>query len=48
MRTKLPPAVPQIPVTDLDLAIEFYRSRLGFSLDWKSEDGIAGVSRDET
>ena len=42
---KLPPPVPQIPVRDLDRAISFYQSRLGFALDWKYEDGIAGVSR---
>jgi catechol 2,3-dioxygenase-like lactoylglutathione lyase family enzyme len=48
MTTRLPPAVPQIPVSDLERAISFYQSRLGFSLDWKYEDGIAGVSRDET
>jgi catechol 2,3-dioxygenase-like lactoylglutathione lyase family enzyme len=48
MTAKFPPAVPQIPVTDLDRAISFYQSRFGFTLDWKYEDGIAGVSRDET
>ncbi len=44
---KLPPPVPQIPVRDLERAILFYQTRLGFTLDWKYEDGIAGVSRDE-
>jgi catechol 2,3-dioxygenase-like lactoylglutathione lyase family enzyme len=44
---KLPAPVPQIPVSDLGRAISFYQSRLGFALDWKYEDGIAGVSRDE-
>src|SRR3974390_3151678 len=47
MSTKLPPPVPQIPVSDLGRAISFYQSRLRFRLDWKYEDGIAGVSRDE-
>jgi predicted enzyme related to lactoylglutathione lyase len=46
MTTKLPTPVPQIPVSDLERAISFYQSRLGFTLDWKHEDGIAGVSRD--
>jgi predicted enzyme related to lactoylglutathione lyase len=41
---KLPAPVPQIPVSDLGRAIAFYQSRLGFALDWKYEDGIAGVS----
>jgi uncharacterized glyoxalase superfamily protein PhnB len=44
---KLPPPIPQVPVSDLGRAISFYQSRLGFSLDWKYEDGIAGVSLDE-
>lgn len=47
MPPKIPTPVPQVPVRDLDRAISFYRSRLGFALDWKFEDGIAGVSRDE-
>ncbi len=47
MRTKLPAPVPQIPVSNLARAISFYQSRLGFALDWKYEDGIAGVSREE-
>jgi catechol 2,3-dioxygenase-like lactoylglutathione lyase family enzyme len=47
MATKLPTPIPQIPVSDLDRAIAFYQSRLGFALDWKYEDGIAGVSREE-
>jgi len=47
MRIKLPSPVPQIPVRDLDRAISFYQSRLGFVLDWNYEDGIAGVSRDQ-
>jgi predicted enzyme related to lactoylglutathione lyase len=46
MSAKLPTAVPQIPVSDLERAISFYQSRLGFTLDWKYEDGIAGVSRE--
>src|SRR3954469_9168618 len=47
MLAKLPSSVPQIPVCDLGRAIAFYQSRLGFALDWKYEDGIAGVSRDD-
>jgi catechol 2,3-dioxygenase-like lactoylglutathione lyase family enzyme len=44
---KLRPPIPQIPVRDLERAISFYQSRLGFALDWKYEDGIAGISREE-
>jgi catechol 2,3-dioxygenase-like lactoylglutathione lyase family enzyme len=47
MATQLPTPIPQIPVSDLDRAISFYQSRLGFALDWRYEDGIAGVSREE-
>ncbi|HSP44493.1 MAG TPA: VOC family protein [Chthoniobacterales bacterium] len=46
MATKLPIPIPQIPVSDLERAISFYQSRLGFALDWKHENGIAGVSRE--
>lgn len=45
MTTKLPSPIPQIPVGNLDRAIGFYLSRQGFSLYWKCEDSIAGVSR---
>ena len=47
MATNLPIPVPQIPVSDLGRAISFYQGRLGFKLDWKYEDGIAGVSREK-
>jgi catechol 2,3-dioxygenase-like lactoylglutathione lyase family enzyme len=47
MPAKLSPAIPQIPVADLERAISFYQSRLGFTLDWKYEETIAGVSRQE-
>jgi predicted lactoylglutathione lyase len=47
LSARFPAPVPQIPVKDLERAISFYQSRLGFSLDWKYQDGIAGVSRDE-
>lgn len=44
---KFPAPVPQIPVRDLDGAIALYRTKLGFTLDWKYEEGIAGMSRDD-
>lgn len=47
MPIRLPAPVPQLPVRDLDRAISFYQSRFGFALDWKHENGIAGVSREE-
>lgn len=41
-----PPAVPEIPVRDIDTAAAYYRDHLGFSIDWGGEDGgIAGISK---
>ena len=44
MNFNLPPAIPQIPVTDLEKSINYYTKHLGFLLDWKYQDGIAGIS----
>jgi uncharacterized glyoxalase superfamily protein PhnB len=45
MRTEFPPAVPEIPVANIDRALEYYRSCLGFQHDWGGEEGgIAGIS----
>lgn len=46
MTTRLPNPIPQIPVSEPERAISFYQSRLGFALDWKYGDSIAGVSRE--
>jgi len=41
-----PPAVPEIPVADVDAAAKFYTNHLGFTLDWGGDDGgIAGISK---
>ena len=46
MQSKFPAAVPEIPVTDVDKATEYYESKLGFSVDWGDEEGgIAGISK---
>ena len=46
MQDTFPGAVPEIPVSDVDRAAEYYQNRLGFSLDWGGEEGgIAGISR---
>jgi predicted lactoylglutathione lyase len=46
MEHDFPGAVPEIPVSDIDRAGEYYKNRLGFSMDWGSEDGgIAGISK---
>lgn len=46
MTADFPGAVPEIPVRDLDAALTYYSSRLGFTVDWAGQEGgIAGVSR---
>jgi uncharacterized glyoxalase superfamily protein PhnB len=48
MDYEFPAAVPEIPVTDMEAALEYYKHKLGFSIDWGGvEGGIAGVSRDQ-
>jgi uncharacterized glyoxalase superfamily protein PhnB len=45
MQSEFPPAVPEIPVNNIDRALEYYESCLGFHRDWGDEDGgIAGIS----
>jgi uncharacterized glyoxalase superfamily protein PhnB len=42
----MPPAVPEIPVVEIDRAIEYYERCLGFRKDWGgAEGGIAGISQ---
>ena len=46
MNDQFPPAVPEIPVTDLNTALNYYQTNLGFDVDWGGADGgIAGISR---
>lgn len=46
MNAEFPGAVPEIPVSNLDAALQYYAARLGFTLDWGDEGGgIAGISR---
>lgn len=46
MLTKFPMAIPEIPVSNVEKAAEYYVNALGFNLDWRSEhDGIAGISQ---
>lgn len=47
---EFPPAVPEIPVTDIAKAAAYYTNQLGFHLDWGGPDngddgGIAGISQ---
>jgi uncharacterized glyoxalase superfamily protein PhnB len=46
MRSEFPGAVPEIPVSSVTTAAEYYQDNLGFTLDWGSEElGLAGISR---
>src|ERR1044072_4586288 len=46
MKFEFPAAVPEIPVTDLNAALDYYQRKLGFNIDWGGADGgIAGISR---
>src|SRR6266498_5291830 len=46
MKQGFPGAVPEVPVSNVDVAAEYYKSRFGFSKDWGGEDGgIAQVSK---
>jgi uncharacterized glyoxalase superfamily protein PhnB len=46
MLTHLPKAIPEIPVTSIEKAAEYYVNALGFHLDWHSDqDGIGGISQ---
>ena len=44
---KLPPPVPELPVSDVQAAGESYARQMGFSVDWSYEDSFAGISRDD-
>ena len=47
MMSKLPGAVPEIPVSDVVAAAEYYHKKLCFSIDWLDAGiALAGVSRD--
>jgi predicted lactoylglutathione lyase len=46
MPSDFPAAVPEIPVSDISQAAEYYVKNLGFKIDWGGEDGgIAGISK---
>ena len=43
---EFPAAVPEIPVTDMNAALDYYERTLGFNIDWGGADGgIAGISK---
>lgn len=46
MNSNFPSAVPEIPVSDMQLALAYYRDKLGFTVDWGDDGGgIAGISQ---
>jgi uncharacterized glyoxalase superfamily protein PhnB len=46
MLNHFPPAVPEIPVSNVDKAAEYYVNVLGFHFDWgNDEGGIGGISQ---
>lgn len=47
MMPELPAAVPEIPVSDVAAATQYYREKLSFAIDWIEADiALAGISRD--
>src|SRR5689334_13022055 len=45
---EFPAAVPEIPVDDMNAALDYYARKLGFNVDWGGADGgIAGISKGE-
>jgi predicted lactoylglutathione lyase len=46
MNSQFPAAVPEIPVTNIDDAVLYYRECLGFKHEWGSQElGLAGIAR---
>ena len=46
MKYEFPAAVPEIPVSDMNAALDYYEHKLGFGVDWGGADGgIAGISK---
>jgi predicted lactoylglutathione lyase len=49
MTAPFPPAVPEIPVSSIDKAVNYYTQNLGFTFDWGDEaGGIAGISKGDS
>jgi predicted lactoylglutathione lyase len=48
MTIKFPKAVPEIPVSNVETAAEYYVKALGFQFDWGNDQGgIGGISQGE-
>jgi catechol 2,3-dioxygenase-like lactoylglutathione lyase family enzyme len=48
MSTEFPGAVPEIPVSDMDRALQYYEEKLGFTVDWGRGGAIAGISQGQS
>jgi len=47
MTPRFPSAIPEIPVSNIDTALAYYKNCLGFTIDWGSQQlGLAGISKD--
>jgi len=40
-------SVPHLPVKNLQLTLDYYRNKLGFTDDWTFDDKDGGISRDD-
>ena len=40
MNNGFPAAVPEIPVTNMNVALDYYKDKLGFSIDWGSDSSV--------
>jgi predicted lactoylglutathione lyase len=45
---RLPAPVPELPVSDINAAVDAYARQMGFTFNWKYEDSLAGIWRDDT
>ena len=46
MKSEFPGPVPEIPVSDINKAAAYSKTKLGFTLDWGGEEvGLAGISK---
>jgi hypothetical protein len=46
MQSEFPSSVPEIPVSNISDAIDYYTRDLGFTLDWDGDElGLAGISK---
>ena len=44
---RLPAPVPELPVSDIETAIDAYGDQMGFIAEWRYEEWLAGIARDD-